>query len=120
VGLRVAAARGLLVCGDPHGPQRALGELDRWMTDETVLHLRSFATVEGIPGLVARSVEALMSVHLVAAARHWWPNSAVAAIAALGRVSLLDRLDRLDVVTDAEALTEEAVAVLHQSGSARR
>jgi tetratricopeptide (TPR) repeat protein len=117
---RVAAGRALLTCGDAHGPGRAVGDLERWMTAETIRNLRALAAVDTHPGLVARSVEALTSLHLVTTARFWWPASAAVGIAALGRLELLDRLDRLGVVDDGLPLADEAVATFRLAGSPRR
>ena len=110
--LRLAAAGVALSIGDLDVFDRALGSTrDRWLSRSAAMRLAHLAQWKDQVGLVARSVEVLAGLELIAALRATMPGSEALGYALLARLELLERLGRLDTVHDAIAVADEAVAI---------
>ena len=110
--LRLAAASVALSLGDLDAFDRTLGTArDRWLSRSAAVRLAHLTQWKDQAGLVARSVEVLAGLELIATLRATVPGSEALGYALLSRLELLERLGRLDTVHDAIAVADEAVAI---------
>jgi tetratricopeptide (TPR) repeat protein len=115
VRLRLAIARVSLATGAIDDVFRALGTtVDAFLSPRVGEQLVALRQWSARPGVVARSVDVLANLQLIATLRAMVPDSRALAHALLARIELLEQLDRIAVADDVPGVVDEACAIFER------